>query len=498
MPLRTSPTHGTTLIRALLSASPSPPSTYACRPQCGRCELVVGRRSTTILRSRGFFGVHAQRDVAACQQVVQGLQSVTRDLLLVVEGQVTLTYTPQGATAVIVVGQGDHPGVLVHEEVTLGVDVALTLLDVALYFPGAVQLEAGVFRVDVTGFQHVGVLQARLGQLTGVVGQEDFLLADQFPIVTVRSTVVHGEVVGGAHTVGGGTRTVIGDLRSTAYTTLTGVVYPGHARFLQLVEGIVYQQHVTRQSGRGVHPLFEEQQGVGHARRIDVGHQVRITDFLFHLDQSVGTVGLRHGLHVPAMHVQTIAGHVVPDHLGPALRNREDEGGTRLDVLHAVATVYQSGLASGALDLVIDRLREGHCPAALVHRHAEGFRIAFEQSDLAGGQVVAILLVVLGSNHELRLIVLERVFQEVVGQALAGIGRQTAGPLGDGTRGVTGLLRADRRQGGAQLIDLGLGQALRRNGTGQQAQRQTAGTYKDFLHLHTVILQNLIRSLRRS
>src|SRR5690606_16831193 len=105
--------------------------------------------------------------------------------------------------------------------------------------------------------------------------------------------------------------------------------------------------------------------------------------------------------HVPAMHVQTVAGHVVPDHLTAGLRNREDEGGTRLDVLHAVTTIDQTGITSGALDLVIHALRESYGPAALVHRHAEGFRIAFEQSDLAGGQVVAILLVVLGSNHEL-------------------------------------------------------------------------------------------------
>src|SRR5690606_31386479 len=169
-------------------------------------------------------------------------------------------------------------------------------------------------RIDVTGFEHVGVLQPRLGQLAGVVGQEDFLLADQFPVVTVRSTVVHGEGVGGAHAVGGSTRTVIGDLRSAAYTTLTGVVYPGHARFLQLGEGIVYQQLVARHTVRGVHPVVEEQEVVGHGGRVDVGHQVRIADFLFPVDQGVGTVGLRHGLHVPAMHVQTVAGHVVPDH----------------------------------------------------------------------------------------------------------------------------------------------------------------------------------------
>src|SRR5690606_23877111 len=127
MPLRTSPTHGTTLIRALLSACPSPPSTYACRPQRCRRELVVGRRSNTILRSRGFFGIHAQSDVVPSHQVVQCLQGVARDLLLVVEGQVPFAHTPQGATAVVVIIQADHPGVLVHEEVALGVDVALTL-----------------------------------------------------------------------------------------------------------------------------------------------------------------------------------------------------------------------------------------------------------------------------------------------------------------------------------------------------------------------------------
>src|SRR5690606_36653108 len=121
MPLRTSPTHGTTLIRALLSACPSPPSTYACRPQSCRCELIVGRRSTTVLRSRGFIGIHAQSEVPACQQVVLGLQGVARDLLLVVERQVPFAHTPQRATAVIVIRQADHPGGLVHEEVTLSV-----------------------------------------------------------------------------------------------------------------------------------------------------------------------------------------------------------------------------------------------------------------------------------------------------------------------------------------------------------------------------------------
>src|SRR5690554_7591189 len=323
-------------------------SAHASSPQSRRRELVVGRRGAAVLRSGSLFGVHTQSDVTTCQQVIQGLQGVTGDLLLVVAGQVTLAYTPQGATTIVVVSQRDHPGVFVDKEVTLGVDVALTLLHVALYFPGPVQLEAGMLGVDVTSLEHIGVLQTRLGRLAGVVRQKDFLLADQFPVIAVRSATVHGEVVSGTHAVGSGTRTIIGYLRGATYTTLTSVVYPGHTRLFQLIQSVMHQQYVTRQTGRGVHPLFEEQQGVGHAGRINVRHQVRITDFLFHLDLGVGTVGLRHGLHVPAMHVQTIAGHVVPDHLGPAFRNREDEGGTRLDVLHTVTTIDQSGLASGA------------------------------------------------------------------------------------------------------------------------------------------------------
>src|SRR5690606_13775224 len=112
---------------------------------------------------------------------------------------------------------------------------------------------------------------------------------------------------------------------------------------------------------------------------------------------------------------------------------REDEGGTRLDVLHAVATIDQPGLTGGTLDLVIHALREAHGTVGLVYRHPEGFRIAFEQGDLTGSQVLAMLLVILRSDHEFRLLVLERVFQEVVSQALTGIFAQTAGPLGDGT-----------------------------------------------------------------
>ncbi len=142
--------------------------------------------------------------------------------------------------------------------------MTLTILDVALNFPHTVQLEAGVVRVDVTGLQHVRILGAALGQLAAVVRDVDFLLANQGPVVTVRCTVIHGEVVGSTHTVRRGTRAVVGNLRGTTHATLTGVVHPRHARLFQLIQAVVHQQHVTRQTSRSIHTLLEEQQGVGH------------------------------------------------------------------------------------------------------------------------------------------------------------------------------------------------------------------------------------------
>src|SRR5690606_35873364 len=136
--------------------------TNTSRTQGGRSEFVI-RGGAAELRCGGFLVVHAQSNVAACQQVVQGLGGITGQLLGVVLDQVALAHAPQGATAIVVIVQHDGPGVLIHEEVTLCVDVTLACLDVALYFPHAVQLEAGVLRVDVTGLQDIAVLQFRIG-----------------------------------------------------------------------------------------------------------------------------------------------------------------------------------------------------------------------------------------------------------------------------------------------------------------------------------------------
>src|SRR5690554_1942096 len=458
--------------------------TNTSRTQGGRSEFVI-RGGAAELRCGGFLVVHAQSDVAACQQVVQGLGGMTGQLLGVDLDQVAFTYAPQGATAIVVIVQHDGPGVLIHEEVTLCVDVTLACLDVALYFPHAVQLEAGVLRVDVTGLQDIAVLQFRIGQLAGVVRNVDFLLADQFPVVTVRCTTEHVEVVSSTHAVGRSTRTVVGYLRGAANATLTGVVYPRHARLFQLIQGVVYQQHVTGQTCRRVHPLLEVHQHVGGGFRIHVRHEGRTGHVFLELDQGVGTVGLRHGLNVGTLHVLAEGGQVVPDNLGTRFGNREDEVGTEGDIVDTIATVNQLGLASGTLDLVIHALREADAALGLVDRHAEGFRVAFEHRDLARGQVVTVLLVVLGSNGELGLFVGVGVFPETALQLAAGILGQTTGPLGDGPGCVAGLLCADRRQSGTQLIDFGLGQALCCHCAGDQAHRQAAGT-NDYVLIHYI------------
>src|SRR5690606_17763380 len=288
----------------------------------------------------------------------------------------TLTYAPQSATTVVVVRQADLPGVLVNEEVTLRIDMPLPLLHVTLNFPYAVQLETRMLRIHVTGLQYITVFQIGIGQPAGVIRQVDFLLADQLPVVAIRRTVVHGEVIRCTHTVRCSTRAVVGHLRRTAHTALTGVVYPSHTWLFQLIETIVYQQHVTGESCRRIHPLLEEQQSVRHGRRVDIGHQVWIADFFFQLDQCVRTIGLRHSLHVPAMHVETVARHVVPDDFGARLGNREYEGSTGSDVLDTISTVDQLGLAGSPLDLVVELLRIANATVSLINRHTESFWIA--------------------------------------------------------------------------------------------------------------------------
>ena len=92
----------------------------------------------------------------------------------------------------------DLPTVLVEVEGTPLVDMPFSGLEGSVDHPDPVQLVAEVVRVDVQWRQDVLVLEGVAVQLVAVIGDVYLLLADQLPVVAVRATIEHFEVVGGA------------------------------------------------------------------------------------------------------------------------------------------------------------------------------------------------------------------------------------------------------------------------------------------------------------
>ena len=198
--------------------------------------------------------------------------------------------------------------------------MALARLESGLYHPHPVQLVTGQVGVDVQRGEDVGVAHLIAMQLVGVVGHDHLLAPDQGPVVAVRRAVEHIQLVVGAQAVGGGARIVVGDIGRPSHAALAGVVEPGLARLLYLVEGIHHQQQATGQAGRGQHLLLEQGDAVveflsGHTRRV-----VEEQHVLDELDQGIfaatGRCGLGDGAtYLLAAPVQ----QVIPDHLQPGL-----------------------------------------------------------------------------------------------------------------------------------------------------------------------------------
>src|SRR3990167_3703748 len=282
------------------------------------------------------FVLHTQSQVATGQQVVQGLYAVPRQLLVVVVLGMGLGYAPQGTATVVVVDLRGLPGIFVDEEVTLGIDMTLARFQGRGHMPDAVQLITGQVLVDMASLDDLVILQLRRVQTVAVVRNVDFLLAVQLPLVTVRCTVVHVEVVGSTQTIGGGTRTVIRHLRCAAHATLTGVVQPCQTRLLHLVEGFVHQQHVTGQTRRCSYPLLEVEQHVAFLAGVDTLQRATESELILEVDQAVGTVRLRRRLGYQSLDAATtVAGDMVPDRFQTILRNRERVG--LLEVLQTIA-----------------------------------------------------------------------------------------------------------------------------------------------------------------
>ncbi|MCY1530626.1 hypothetical protein D9M68_658200 [compost metagenome] len=358
------------------------------------------------------------------------------------------------------------------------------------------QLVAGQVLVDVAGLDDVLVLQLRRIELVAVVGDVQLLLADQFPVVAVRRAVVHVVVVGGRHAVGGGRRAVVGHLGRAPHAALAGVVEPRLARFLDLVDGLVHQQHVAGQARRGVHPLDEVEQGILPFRLVEIGQVGRIGNLVLEMDHGEGAAHLRlHAGDVTVDVTAAVTGLVVPHHLDAGLRDREGVV-VAVEVLQAVAAADQLGLPGAGADRLVHLVRQGRGAMARVDRNFVGIRVALEHRHLAGGQLVLVLLGVGRGDGEQRLLAGEGIGQEALGVHRAGIGRQASGPGGDGAVGIAGLLRAHGRQGGAQLGDL-VGGNRGHHAAGEQRKGQGPGLEQGSSgkHVRDLLLQKFIPRL---
>src|SRR3990167_10254547 len=280
--------------------------------------------------------LHTQCQVTTGLQVIQGFQGVPGYLLVIVVLGVGLSYTPQGTATILMVDLRGLPGVFIEVEVTLGIDMTLAGLQGRSHMPYTVQLVTGLLLVDMARLDDFAVLQLRRIQTVGVVRNVDFLLAVQLPLVTVRCTVVHVEVVGSTQAIGGGTRPVIRHLRGATHATLTGVVQPCQTRLFHLVEGFVHQQYVTGQTRRCSYPLLEVEQHVAFLAGVDTLQRATESELILEVDQAVGTVRLRRRLGYQTLDAAaTVAGDMVPDRFQTVLRNRERVG--LLEVLQTIA-----------------------------------------------------------------------------------------------------------------------------------------------------------------
>ncbi len=322
------------------------------------------------------------------------------------------------------------------------------------------QFVAGQRRVQVTDLEQVLVLNLRAGDLVVVVRDVDFLLAHQFPVVAIRSTVEHVGIVGGTQAIGGSDRRVVCQVRRTTHATLTGVVTPGLARFLDLIQGLVNQHRTTGQTRRAGGEGQVVEHDVVQVGEGAVLHVVLEHGLLLRGHQRVGTIALyRHFRGTTHDVGTTITGDVVPQRFHAVLRNRERDAA--IGIGEAVAAVDQLG-AGGVLDgVVIDPLRRRAGATGLVDRHLVGFRVGLEHGDLTRRQVGLVLAQVGRGDGEQRLVFRERVD---VMLARAGVtGRclgDTTGPGRDGAGGIAGFLGAEGRQGVAEF-----GSFLRGNGS---------------------------------
>ena len=93
-------------------------------------------------------------------------------------------------------------------------------------------------------------LSVLLCSLYELYGTYHFLLAEQLPVVALGAAVVHVELVGGAQVIGVGAGIVEGHVGRAAHAALAGVVDPRPAVLLRLIQRLVHEQDLARQTRR--------------------------------------------------------------------------------------------------------------------------------------------------------------------------------------------------------------------------------------------------------
>ena len=327
--------------------------------------------------------------------------------------------------------------------------MAGALLQRRLHHPHPVQFVTRKVRVDVAGLQDVAEAIAVAGQFVAVVGDVDFPLAHQLPVVPVRRAVVHVRLVVGALAVGAGAGVVVADVGGTPDAALSGVVDPGLARLRGLVQGLVNENERARQSGRGQHLLQEIGElvvdVVGGGARLLIPPQHLLPDLHHAVGAGRGGCGLTAG---NARGLAAVAQKMVPDGFKAVLGNRKGDalGG----VHHTVAVLGEhrrGGVGDGPL---VDARRQRGRTSGLVDRHPVCLGIALDHRDLAGREVGLVFPEIVRRDGEERLVVRERV-DEMLAAPVAGRRLLDAAfPRGYGAGFVARPGGPQRRQLGAQ------------------------------------------------
>ncbi|MCY1424962.1 hypothetical protein D9M71_407350 [compost metagenome] len=338
--------------------------------------------------------------------------------------------------------------------------------------PHAVLLVAGQVLIDVVGLDHGVVLEVAAADLVAVVRDEQLLLAHQFPVETVRRTVVAVDVVGGDQAIAVTGAVVIGDHRRTPHATLPRQVLPGRTRLGDLVDRLMHQHRFAGQTRRLQHPALEHEQ--------HVGARLQATDGVGEVDQRLvahvaGGAVFTHqcGAADALVTAAAITGHVVPHHLQAfgGQRKRNTPG----VVMQTVATIGHAGLGH-----VVAALRQhilGQVGAAMgrVDVHLVGLGKALEQGDLPGAEKLLVLRHILCCDSEQGLLGRIRVAVAALAVDGAGVARQATGPGRNAAVGIGCHFRAHGGQGlaqGCRIGALGLCQADGA-GQGQHAQLHT-------------------------